>query len=128
VGYGCNSAESKHTESVARLAQRLTRRVGQPPGHPCKLGKVGNFAILWERLFTKLVEAPERCLGASTMDVQQSQPVYFNTSPVECHDLLRRMVKVLDLRAKIGSVEAIRSKSRQHAGKVVELRTVELRS
>jgi hypothetical protein len=37
-------------------------------------------------------------------------------------------VKVLDLRAKIGSLEAIRSKSRQHAGKVVELRTVELRS
>jgi hypothetical protein len=35
----------KHTESAARLAQRLTRRVGQPLGYPSDLGKIGHFAI-----------------------------------------------------------------------------------
>ncbi len=36
--------------------------------------------------------------------------------------------KFSTLRATIGSLEAIRSKTRQHAGKAVELHTVELRS
>jgi hypothetical protein len=59
------------------------------------------------------------------MDVQQSsQP-----SPVEFYELHRRMLELLDLRAKVAALEKVkRKKTRQRGGKASDLRAVERRA
>ena len=52
------------------------------------------------------------------MDLQQSQSVSLDISPVEGHDLHRLMAEVLDLREKVASLS--RSK-RQRAGQASDL-------
>jgi len=52
------------------------------------------------------------------MDVQ---PVSLNTLLVRYHDLHRQIVEVLDLRAKVASLEKVGSTNRQRAEKATEL-------
>jgi len=46
------------------------------------------------------------------MDVQNSQSVHLDASPREHHDLHRLMVEVLDLRAKVATLEKVKAGQR----------------
>jgi hypothetical protein len=59
------------------------------------------------------------------MDVQ---PVSLNTLLVQCRELHRQMAEVLDLRAKVASVEKSGSMARQRRGKASDSRAIEQRA
>jgi hypothetical protein len=63
------------------------------------------------------------------MDVQRSsQPACLDVSPVEFHELHRRMLEVIDLRAKVATLEKVRSETRQRPGEASDLHAVEQRA